>query len=183
KLMIILLILAVAVAAFLGYVAMQPPDFRITRSTTIAATPAEVFAQVNDLHKFQSWSPWAKMDPNVKTAFEGPDAGEGAVFHWEGSSQVGAGTMTLIASKPGELVTYRIEFLKPFPGTNLAEFTFKPGGNGTLVTWSMSGRKSFVPKIFCVFMNMDKMVGDEFEKGLANLKAICEGGGKQAGGI
>lgn len=169
-----LIAVALAVGAILITAALQPSDYRVERSAGIAAPPAVVFAQVNDLHKFQAWSPWARMDPNAKNTFEGADAGAGAIFHWAGNSNVGEGIMTITASKPGESVSCRLDFLKPFPGTSYVEFTFKPDAGGTLVTWSMTGKKSFLPKIFCLFMSMDKMVGGQFEKGLAELKTISE---------
>lgn len=170
-----LIVVALAIGAVLIIAALQPSDYRVERSASLSAQPAAVFAQVNDLHKFQAWSPWAKVDPDMKQTFEGPGAGTGASVHWTGNSKVGEGVMTITDSKPAESVTFRLDFLKPFPGTSIAQFTFKPEAGGTLVTWSMTGKKSFIPKIFCLFMNMDKMVGGEFEKGLADLKTISEG--------
>ena len=171
----IFIALAAVIAVFLIIVALQPSDFRIERSATIAAPPAVVFTQVNNLHKWEGWSPWMKLDPGAKQTYEGPEEGTGAIFRWVGNSKVGEGSMTVTASKPAELVTFRLDFLKPFAGTNIAEFTFKPDGSQTAVTWSMTGKKSFIPKIFCMFMSMDKMVGGQFEKGLADLKTISEG--------
>jgi uncharacterized protein YndB with AHSA1/START domain len=170
----LLLTLLVVLAVFLVIVAMQPAEFRVARSTTISAPPAVVFAQVNDLHKWQEWSPWAKLDPNSRTTFEGPPAGEGAVFGWAGNDQVGEGKMTIIESRPTERVKFRLDFVKPFAGTNEAEFTFQPQGADTLVTWSMTGRKNFVMKAIGLFMNCDKMIGPEFEKGLAQLNAASK---------
>ena len=155
-------------------VALQPADFRIARSTAMAAPPAAVFAQVNDLRKFQDWSPWAKLDPAAKTDFQGPPAGQGASFSWAGNMEVGEGTMTITESRPGELVRFQLDFRKPMAGTNTAEFTFKPEGNKTAVTWSMSGHNNFMAKAVGLVMNCDKMVGGQFEKGLADLKTIVE---------
>jgi len=168
------LALLIVVAVFLAIVAMQPAEFRVARSATISAPPATVFAQVNDLHKWQEWSPWAKLDPNAKATFEGPPAGEGAVFGWAGNDQVGEGKMTIIESHPNERVKFRLDFVKPFAGTNEAEFTFQPQGADTLVTWSMTGRKNFVMKAISLFMNCDKMIGPEFEKGLAQLNTVSK---------
>jgi uncharacterized protein YndB with AHSA1/START domain len=168
----ILLILAVLFVAFLGLVALQPSDFRVVRSATIAAAPAAVFAQVNDMHKWQTWSPWAKLDPAAKNSFEGPPAGTGAAFAWVGNSDVGEGRMTVTESRPDKLVRFRLDFLKPMAATSTAEFTFKPDGKQTVVTWSMEGKNNFLAKAFCLFMNMDKMVGGQFEQGLANLNAV-----------
>jgi hypothetical protein len=170
----ILLGLALLLAIFLIVVALQPDEFRISRSAAIAATPQQVFAQVNDFHKWEAWSPWAKLDPNAKSTFEGPPAGEGAVFSWAGNSEVGEGRMTLTQSRPSELIRIKLDFVKPMEGTSDVEFTFKPENNGTRVTWSMSGRNNFISKAVCLFLNQDKMLGGYFEKGLANLKSVAE---------
>jgi polyketide cyclase/dehydrase/lipid transport protein len=160
------------VLVFVVVVATRPADFRITRSATIPASPPAVFVQVNDLHNWQQWSPWAKLDPDAKVTFDGPTAGKGASFHWAGNSQVGEGTMTLVESQPSELVRFKIEFMKPFTATNDAEFTFKPVGDQTEITWTMSGKNNFMAKAFSLFVDCDKMVGGEFEKGLENLKDV-----------
>jgi len=170
----VLIGIVVVIAGFLAVVAIQPAEFHITRSATIAAPPAAVFAQVNDFHNWEAWSPWEKIDPQMKRTYEGPLSGRDAVYGWVGNSEVGEGRMTLTESRPAELVRIRLEFLKPFPATNTAEFTFKPDGSGTAVTWSMDGKKNFVSKAFCLFMNMDKMIGGQFEKGLAQMKSIVE---------
>jgi uncharacterized protein YndB with AHSA1/START domain len=170
----IALAVAVLVLAFVAYVALQPSDFRVTRSATIQAPATDVFAHVNDLHKWQDWSPWAKLDPAAKATFEGPPAGPGAVFKWDGNAQVGAGTMTVTESRPAELVRIKLDFVKPMAGTSTTEFTFKPQGNQTTVTWAMFGQNNFLSRAVCMFMNQDKMVGGAFEQGLANMKAIVE---------
>src|SRR5262245_45399381 len=173
----ILIAAGVLIFVFIIVVATRPADFRVSRSATIPAPADLVFAQVNDLHKFQDWSPWAKIDPNCKLTFEGPPAGVGASFAWAGNKDVGEGRMTIIESKPGELVKFRLEFLKPFEATNTAQFDFKPAGNQTDVTWSMFGQNNFMMKAFSMFMDCDKMVGPDFEKGLANLKSVVTKGG------
>ena len=175
----ILLALAVLLAAFLVYVAFRPGDFHVERSTTVSAPPAQVFTQVNDLHNYQVWNPFGKADPAMKVTFEGPQAGPDAVLIWSGNSQVGAGRMTIVETRPNERVKIRLDFLKPFPSTANAEFTMTPETNGTRVTWSMSGTNTFIPKMIGVFLNMDKMIGAEFEKGLAEMKAITEGSNKK----
>jgi len=149
-------------------------EYRIARSATIAAPASDVFAQVNDFHKWDAWSPWAKLDPDAKTTFEGPSAGEGAVFAWAGNSQIGEGRMTLTQSRPAELIRIKLDFVQPMAGTSTAEFTFKPEGNRTAVTWAMFGHNNFVSRAICLFMNQDKMLGGYFEKGLENLKAVAE---------
>lgn len=173
-LMRILLTLAVVVLLFCGYVALQPSEFRIERTAIIVAPQANAFAEVNDFHNWQEWSPWAKLDPNAKASFEGPASGEGAIFRWAGNAEVGEGSMTLTESKPSDLVRIRLDFLKPWPATSTAEFTFKPDGPRTVVTWAMYGKQSFIEKAVCVFMDPDTMVGGQFEKGLATLKTRVE---------
>jgi hypothetical protein len=175
----ILIALVAIVVLFAGVVAMQPSEFRIMRSATISAPAAEVFTQVNDFHNWQAWSPWAKLDPAAKNSFAGPPSGTGAVFKWSGNNQVGEGTMTLVESRPSDLIRIKLEFVRPFADTSTAEFTFQPAGNQTAVTWSMSGRANFVRKAFCLVMNMDKIVGGEFEKGLAQMKAVAEAAAKK----
>ena len=155
-------------------IAMQPGEFHVERKITIDAPPAEVFAQVNDFHKWEAWSPWTKMDPNAKNKFEGAESGKGAAFSWDGNSDVGAGRMTIIESNPPSLIHINLEFFRPMEGTNLTEFTFRPGAGGTNVTWKMSGKNGFIGKAFCMFMDMETMVGGQFEKGLATIKSIVE---------
>jgi hypothetical protein len=170
----IFIALVAIVAAFAAFVALQPSEYRIARSATIAAPASDIFTQVNDFHKWDAWSPWAKLDPNAKTTFEGPPAGEGAVFAWAGNSQIGEGRMTLTQSHPAELIRIKLDFVQPMAGTSTAEFTFKPEGDRTAVTWAMFGQNNFVSRAICLFMNQDKMLGGYFEKGLANLKAVTE---------
>ena len=126
----ILIGLAVLVALFVVVVAMQPSEFHVERTATIAAPPADVFAQVNDLHKWDAWSPWAKLDPNAKIAFEGPEAGQGAAMSWAGNDKVGEGKMTMVESRPSEAVKLKVDFVKPFEGTSNSDFALKPEGDG-----------------------------------------------------
>lgn len=172
---ILLIAIPVLIAIFLVIVAMQPSDFRVVRSTTIAAPPEAVFPHVNELKKWDAWSPWAKLDPNAKSTFEGPEAGTGAVMTWAGNNDVGEGRMTITEIRPNELVQFKLEFYKPMAGTCTAEFAFKPEGNQTTVTWSMSGQNNFMAKAVGLFMDCDAMVGGQFEQGLANLKSATEG--------
>jgi len=175
---IILIVLAVIVVVFIAIVMMQPSDFRVTRSTAISAPASAVFAQVNDFHNWQAWSPWAKLDPLATNTFAGAPAGTGAIFTWVGNKNVGEGTMTMTESRPNDLIRIKLEFRKPFKATNAAEFNFKPERNQTVVIWSMSGQKIFIVKAIGLFMSMDKMVGGQFEQGLANMKAVVEGARK-----
>jgi len=165
---------AVMLGLFLVIVAMQPNHFRVTRSAAMSAAPGVVFAQVDNFHNWEAWSPWAKLDPNAKAVFEGAESGEGAKFSWSGNDKVGAGTQTIVESKPDERIRIRLDFERPMKATDDVEFTFKPQADKTHVTWNMSGQKNFMSKAICLFMNMDKMVGGDFEKGLASLKAIVE---------
>ena len=175
----ILLGFAAIIVVFLIVVALQPADFRITRSAVIAAPPAAVFEQINDYHQWNDWSPWAKLDPNAKNSFGGPASGVGAKFAWSGNNDVGEGSMRITESKPDERVVMELVFLKPFAATNTAEFTLKPEGNGTAVTWAMSGKNGFMGKAVGLFMNCDKMVGTQFEKGFENLNAVFQKAPKQ----
>ena len=166
--------LVVVILIFLGVVMIQPEDFKISRSVMVAASPQKVFDQVNNFHNWEAWSPWAKLDPNAKAEYQGPSEGVGAIFRWSGNDQVGVGSNTIIESRPGELIKIKLEFLKPFEAISTAEFTFKPEGQQTLVTWSMSGKNNFIGKAMGLLMNCDKMIGSQFEKGLADLKTIVE---------
>ena len=141
----ILVAVAVIIVVFVVVVATRPSKFRITRKATMAAAPSSVFAQVNDFHNWEAWSPWAKLDPAAKTSFEGPSAGRGATFRWAGNKEVGEGSMTIIESRPDDFIRIQLEFLKPFKATNTAEFTFQPEGDRTAVTWSMAGDNNFMP--------------------------------------
>ena len=170
----ILIALAVVLILFVVVVATRPSEFRITRTAAISAPPPAVFAQVNDFRNWLAWSPWEKRDPALKRTYEGAPAGTDAIYSWAGNKQVGEGRMTLTESRPSDLIRIKLEFLKPFAATNTAEFTFRPEGHQTVVTWSMTGNNNFIAKAFCLFMNMDKMVGGDFEKGLTSLKSLVE---------
>lgn len=170
----ILIALAAIVLIFVVVVALQPSEFQMDRSTTIAAPQADVFAQVNDFHKWEAWSPWAKLDPNAKVAFEGPPEGEGTVMTWSGNSEVGEGKMTLTESRPNELVKARVDMVKPFAGSSTSEFTFKPEGDQTAVTWSVAAHHNFMQKALCLVMGGKTMMSDLMDKGLAQMKSVVE---------
>ncbi len=169
----LLLGLAAAVGIFLVVVAMQPGDFKVTRSATLAASPEVLFEHVNDHHKFAVWNPWMKLDPNVKNTYSGPPSGVGAACSWEGNSSIGAGTSTIIESRPGELVRFKMDWKRPMEGTSTVDFTFKPAGANTVVTWTMYGPQTFLGKAVSLFMDCEKMCGPQFEQGLANLGAVA----------
>ncbi len=165
--------LAAVIALFLAYVATRPADFRIERSATLAASPAALFAQVNDHRKFNTWNPFLKVDPNVKNTYTGPSSGVGATCSWDGNSDIGAGSATIIESKPGERVCLRMDWKRPMEGTSTVEFTFKPLGDKTVVTWAMYGKNGFLGKAISVFMDCDTMCGPPFERGLADLGKVA----------
>jgi hypothetical protein len=165
-------VLVVACVVFTIYVATRPADFVITRSAVVPAPADRVFALVNDFHRWNDWSPWAKIDPNCKTKVDGPPSGVGAKFAWDGNNQVGSGSMAITESRPNDEIKIDLTFTRPMQATNLTVFTFKPEASGTRVTWTMSGVNGFVGKLFGVFMDCDKMVGGDFEKGFDNMKEV-----------
>ena len=170
----ILLALAFIAIIIFVVIAGRPDEFIVTRSIKISAPPEKVFPHVNDLHQWEAWSPWAKLDPNAKNSFAGPDSGPGAAMSWDGNKKIGAGRMTITGSTVNEQIRFKLEFIRPFQATNIAEFTFKPESNETVLTWSMSGRNNFFIKAFGLFMNCDQMIGGDFEKGLATMKSVAE---------
>jgi hypothetical protein len=157
-------------------VAMKPAGFRVARNAQIAAAPADVHALINDFRNWDGWSPWAKLDPKMKATYSGPPAGTGAGYHWiSDQKNVGEGRMTILQSVPGEKVRINLEFIKPFASTSIAEFTIAPAAGGSTVEWAMMGEHNFVAKGFMMAMGgMDKVVGADFEKGLAQMKALAE---------
>ena len=167
-------LIILAVVVFCVVVMMQPNQFRVTRSATFNAPPEAAFAQVNDFQKWGAWSPWEKLDPNMKKTVSAPSYGKGAFYTWTGNDQVGEGKMTIADSKPNESVKIDLEFIKPFAQKSVTDFTFVPQGDKTTVTWTMSGDNNFMSKAFGLMMNMDKMIGDDFEKGLAQMKTVAE---------
>jgi hypothetical protein len=172
--------LILILAGFAGFVATRPDEFSLVRSRAMAAPPNVVFAYVNDFHKWPEWSPWEKLDAGMKRELSGAPAGTGAVYYWNGNDKVGEGRMTITDSQPAKSVTINLEFLKPFAATNKTQFDFAPSGTGTNVTWTMSGHNNFIAKVMCVFMSMEKMVGPDFEKGLAQLDGATGAGMKEA---
>ena len=168
-------IIGFLIVVLLAIIAMQPAAFRIVRSARIAAPAAAIFPHVNNLRAWEAWSPFEKLDPAMKRTYEGAQAGTGASYAWSGNSKAGEGRCTIMESHPDTLVRLKLEFVRPFACTNAVDFTFKPEGNQTVVTWDMTGENNFMAKGFSLFVNMDKMVGGEFEKGLANMKMVVEG--------
>ena len=170
----ILIVLAVVVVVFVAVVATRPSEYTVKRTQVVNAPPDVVFAQVNDFHQWDAWSPWAKLDPNVKTTHSGAAAGTGAVYEWSGNKDVGKGKMTVTDSAPGQHVLIALEFIEPFASKADSRFEFAPDGQGTQVTWAMSGHSGFMEKAFGLFMNMDAMIGKDFEKGLTQLATVSQ---------
>ena len=169
-----LVIVAVVTIGVLVVAGLRPDDFRVERTAVIKAAPDKIFPMINDLHRFNTWNPFEKMDPAIKGSYAGPDSGRGAAYAWE-SSKVGTGRMEIIDTQPSRKVVMSLQFLKPFAGNNTAEFTLAPQADTTAVTWAMYGKSAFIPKLMGLFFSQDKMIGGSFESGLANLKAQAEG--------
>lgn len=166
----VLVILALIVAM----AAMKPDTFSVKRVVSIKAPPEKIAALVTDFHQWASWSPWEKLDPNMKRTFNGTPAGKGAIYEWEGNKDVGKGRMEIMDAGTPALTVIKLDFLQPFESHNTTEFVLSPQGAETQVTWNMTGPMPFVSKIMSVFVSMDAMIGKDFQKGLANLKAVAE---------
>ncbi|HKA41969.1 MAG TPA: SRPBCC family protein [Burkholderiales bacterium] len=162
------------VAGVLIFAATKPDTFRVQRSASIKAPPEKVFALINDFKRWDAWSPWEKKDPAMKRTFGAVTSGKGAVYAWEGNREVGEGRMEIAESVPPARVKLKLDFLKPFEAHNVVEFNLEPKGESTNVTWAMQGDTPYFAKIIHVFIDMDSMVGKDFEAGLANLKAAAE---------
>ena len=170
----ITLVVAVLIAAGLIYTATRPDTLHVERTAAIKAPAGRIYPLISDFHRWTAWSPYEKRDPAMKRTYSGPESGKGAVYQWEGNSEVGSGRMEITdASDPSEVVI-KLDFIKPFEGHNVARFSMQPGGGATNVTWSMDGPTPFLGKVIGVFMNMDRMIGADFESGLANLKTLAE---------
>jgi hypothetical protein len=166
---------AVAVAGVLIAAAARGDSFRVQRSASIHAEPERIFPLINDLHRFNGWNPFDKKDPNLKRSYSGPESGKGAAYGFDGNGNVGRGTIEIIASAPASKVTMTLHMLEPFETRNTVDFILQPKGDTTTeVTWAMHGPVPYLAKIIHLFIDMDRMVGGEFEAGLASLKAIAE---------
>ena len=176
----ILVVMLVAIVGLLGFVASRPSDFRVTRTRTLAAPPDVVYGYVNDFRRWTEWSPWEKRDPALKREYSGAPAGPGSTYHWVGNSQVGEGRMTITENRPGQSIAIRLEFIKPWTATNRAQFDFAPSGTGTQVSWTMSGEKNFMAKVFGLLVDVDKMVGTDFDRGLENLDTVTSATARKA---
>ena len=171
---IIAVVLAIAIAIVLILAATKPDTFEVRRAATVKAPPEKIFALISDFHQWGSWSPWENKDPAMQRSYGGAASGRGAVYAWEGNKNVGSGRMEILEASPPSKIVIKLDFLKPFEAHNTAEFTMLPQGNATSITWLMHGPASFMVKVMHVFINMDRMVGKDFEAGLANLKRLAE---------
>lgn len=169
-------VLVLIVVGIVGFAATRPDDFKIQRAAQMKAPPDRILEQISDFRKWGAWSPWEKIDPNLKRTYEGPEKGKGAVYGWEGNSEVGKGRMEILEVVPGSKVVIKLDFIAPFEAHNITEFSTTAKGDQTELVWTMSGKNPLMSKIFDLLMNMDKMVGKDFEKGLAQLKAVVESG-------
>ena len=170
----ILLVIVVLVGAVLAYAATRPASMRVERQMTIQAPPDRIFTLISDFHNWAAWSPWEKMDPEMKRTYPGMQSGRGAAYEWAGNSDVGSGRMEITDVAPPSRITMNVDFSEPFEAHNVAEFTLVPHGHSTTVTWAMSGQNAYMAKLMGIFVDMDNMIGRDFETGLANLKAVAE---------
>jgi uncharacterized protein YndB with AHSA1/START domain len=171
---IIAVVLAIAIAIILILAVTKPNTFSVQRATTVKAPPERIFPLINDFHQWVNWSPYEHKDPAMERSYSGPESGKGAVYGWEGNKNVGSGRMEILdASAPAKIVI-KLDFFTPFEGHNTAEFTMLPHGDATNVTWLMHGPASLMSKVMQVFINLDHMIGKDFEAGLANLKRLTE---------
>ena len=173
-LVIIAVILAIAIAAVLVLAATKPDTLRVQRSVRIKAPPDDIFPLICDFHQWRNWSPYEQKDPAMKRTYGGAERGQGAVYAWDGDKNVGSGRMEILDASVPQRIAIKLDFFKPFEGHNTAEFTMLPQGDGTHVTWLMHGPSRFLTKLIQVFMNLDNMIGRDFEIGLANLKKLTE---------
>ncbi len=170
KLIFILIIVVIAVIFILA--ALKPKTFRVMRSTLIPTTPENVFPQISDLHNWEGWSAWSKKDLSMAKTYSGPSSGKGAIYEWSGNKNVGSGRMEIIESIAPSLVVIKLDFITPFEGHNKSSFALQVVPEGTKVVWVMDGPMAFIPKIFSLFVDMDKMIGKDFEEGLEGLKSV-----------
>lgn len=171
---ILALLIGVAIAALLLYAASRPDRFHVERSTTIQASAERLHPLINDLQRFNTWNPYARKDPAMQGQYSGPSAGPGAVYEFQGNKDVGKGRIGITASSAPSSVTMQLDMFEPFEGHNVVTFSLVPEGEATRVTWAMDGPSPFVARLIGVFMNMDQMIGRDFEAGLSLLKSQAE---------
>lgn len=187
-------VIIILVIGLLIYASTQPNEFRIERSTLIQSPPETIYANLSNFQNWPKWSPWEKLDPEMQRELSGPESGIGAIYAWNGNKKVGKGRMEIIESHAPQTLRIQLDFFEPFPANNMAEFTLQPNAQETTIQgttiqgtaiqrtvtqqttihWAMTGKNTFIGKVMCIFMNMDKFVGKDFEAGLKNLKQLCE---------
>jgi polyketide cyclase/dehydrase/lipid transport protein len=168
-------IASILILTILIFAATQPSTFVVQRSMTVQAPSEKIYPLIDNFHHWNEWSPWAKLDPGIQENYSGPERGKGAAYAWKGNSKVGEGRMEISDTIEPKLVAIELEFLKPMESRSLAEFRLEPqGDSSTRITWTMSGPNNYLAKLMGVFVNMDTMVGKDFEKGLSNLKTVAE---------
>jgi len=170
----IALVVVLAIAVLLVFAATRPDTFRVERTARIDAPAEKIFPLIDDFHRWGAWSPYEKLDPGMKRSFGGSASGKGATYAWQGNGQAGAGRMEIVESAPSSKVAIQLDFIEPFEGHNMAEFTLQPQGGATQVTWAMHGPSPYAARLMGIFFNLDRMIGKDFEAGLANLKAATE---------
>ena len=166
-------IIVIATVTVLVLASRQPDEFRIERSVTVNAPAEKIVPHIADFHQWSAWSPWEHLDPAMQRSFTGAPAGKGSIYEWSGNSDVGQGRMEILDVAPDK-ISIKLDFYKPMEATNIAEFALQPKGDTTEVTWAMYGPMPFISKVMCVFFDLDKMVGPDFERGLAGLKQVSE---------
>ncbi len=172
---VILGVIVLVVAGVAAYAAATQPDtFRVSRSLDISAPPEKIYSILSDFHRSPEWSPYEKLDPDMKRRHSGASSGKGAVYAWDGDSNAGAGRMEIVEATPGQSVTLKLDFVRPFEASNVVEYKLQPKGSATQVSWDMHGPMPFISKVMCVFVDLDTMIGKDFETGLANLKTLAE---------
>lgn len=172
---IILGVIVLVVAGVAVYAAATQPDtFRVSRSLDISAPPEKIYSILSDFHRSPEWSPYEKLDPDMKRTHSGAPSGKGAVYEWDGDSNAGAGRMEIVEATPAQSMTLRLDFVRPFEASNTVEYKLRPKGSATQVSWDMHGPMPFISKVMCVFVDLDTMIGKDFETGLANLKTLAE---------
>jgi hypothetical protein len=170
----VVVLLVVLLAGILVFAATKPDTFGVRRATSIKAPPEKIFPHINDFRRWGSWSPYEHRDPAMKRTLGGAPSGTGAVYEWDGNNKVGAGRMEITATSPPSKITIKLDFIRPFEGHNIAEFTLDRNGDATTLTWAMHGPNRYIGKVMGIFLDMDNMIGKDFETGLANLKTLAE---------
>ncbi len=170
----IVLVVVIFIVVIIVYAATRPDTFRIERSISIKTSPEKIFSHIHNFHQWEAWSPWEKIDPNIQRTYSGADSDVGAIYEWQGNKEIGKGRMEIIQSTPPVNIVIKLHFIQPFEAQHMVEFILESQGDSTVVTQAMYGSNSFLSKLMSLFFNMDKMVGEKYEEGLASLKTLAE---------